>query len=540
MLSIRSVPFGGLTVAAIVAGALVFPLSSAATAATQVTVVGGAAVPTHAPSTDEVTYTISVGDASAGGVVLNAHQPAGTIASPVGVEVDGSRARPGTVDQVGNGLRIRLGSGADSAHGGTLGVGNHTVSFDTDVTSLPGGSAAAYSVVDYAAGARTRHVTSPRIPLALPDIALTKPSGSGEKRVLPLGTGVDADFEAILSNSGGGAPSASLTISLPVGMRIDRGFGVYRDDQYRSEVDPGGAKLGCSTVASHMVRCVLGAVPAGTSALLDIPVQPTSAAHVGKVGTFRVAAVSDNGLEATRADNAVRGSVRYSGTAHLVVTIAPHTRRVPVGHTGRLIVSAHNAGPDPALRALGLVAVHGVHFTITRLRGVPIASAASSIRALARRGWGARSGTRSPATAATAGGKPLVLWRAGTIRSGRTARAIVTVKARSAGRDELLVGTGSSAGDPPCAGVNPTPRCKSFAFARLIASRPARHRPASHSVTPVPTAAAHHNRPVPGLADTGPRDADRVAAAGGLAIASGMLLLVLGSVRPRRARARTH
>jgi hypothetical protein len=447
----------GLTIACVaaitVAGTLVATVPAAAATGAQVTVVGGAAVPTRAPSTDEVTYTISVGDAAAELVVLHAYQPDGTTASPA-VEVDGAPAPADTVDQVGNGLRIRLGTGADAAHGGTLDIGNHTISFDTQVTTLPQGSAAAYAVVDYAGDAATKHVTSPRIPLALPDIALTKPSGSGESRILPLGTGVDADFEAILSNSGGSAAAASLTIALPRGMKIDRGFGIYRDDQYRSQVDTGGTKLRCATVADHLVRCALGAVRAGTSALLDIPVQPTAVAPVGHVGTFAVTALANNKLEARRGNNTVHGSVRFTGIAHLVVKIAPRTLRVPVGHTGRLVVAVHNAGPNPALRALAVLAVRGGRFTIVR---------------------------RRPATVATARGRPLVLWNAGTIPTGRTARSTVTLRAVSAGRDELLVATGSAAGDPPCEGVNPTRQCKAFAYASLVAVRPIRHRQASRS-----------------------------------------------------------
>lgn len=466
-MSIRSGPFIAFAAATTLAGGLVALAPAAVATSPQVTVVGGAAVPTHVPSTDQMTYTISIGDGAADSVVLRAYQPDGTKASPA-VEVDGRRAPADTVDEVGNGLRIRLGTGADSAHGGTLDVGNHTVSFDTDVTALPKGSAAAYAAVVYAMGGGTVRVTSPRIPLALPDIVLTKPTGGGENRILPLGTGIDADFEAILSNSGGRSSAAALTISLPVGMKIDRGFGVYRDDQYRSEVDTGGTKLACRTVATHVVRCALGAVPAGTSALLDIPVQPTTAAHVGHVGTFAVNALSDNGLEANRGDNTVRGSVRFTGIAHLVVNIAPHRLRVTVGRIGRLVVSIHNAGPNPALKTLGIVAVRGAHFTVLRLR--------------------------DNRTAAISHGKPVVLWKVGTIASGRTARAIVTVRARSAGRDELLVGTGSAAGDPPCEGVSPTRQCKAFAVARLVATRPAQRRAASHSATAVRTVTSMHRR----------------------------------------------
>jgi hypothetical protein len=475
--SIRSGRYVVLAAALTFAGALAAAVPVRADTNPQVTVVGGAAVPTRAPSTDEVTYTISIGDASARQVVLNAFQPDGLTASPSSVMVDGAHASHTKVDQSGTGLSVRLGSGADRSHGGTLGVGNHTVTFHFHVASLPTGSAAAYAVVDYRTGSQTRHARSPQIPLAMPDLTVTEPSGSGESRVVPLGTGVDADFQAILSNMGGIASAAALTMTLPVGMRIDRSFGIYRDDEYRSAVDTGGVKLRCATVASHVVRCALGAVPTGTSALLDIPVQPTSKAPVGQTGTFAVTALANNRLEANRDDNTVHGSVQFTGAAHLVVSVMPHPLRATVGHASRLVVAIHNSGPDPAVRALALVEVRSAHFTIVRFSGKqqPPPSAGASPR------WGSRW-TSGTAAALASAGKPSVVWKIGSIPSGRTVRAVVRLHARSAGQDELLVAAGSSAGDPPCEGVTPTPQCKSFVFAKLIARKP--HGSDAHASMP--------------------------------------------------------
>ncbi len=480
-MSIRSGPLVLLTATFTFAGGLVAAVPAHADTLPQVTVVGGAAVPTRAPSTDEVTYTISIGDASAQQVVLNALQPDGLTASPSSVRVDGAHVSHTKIDKSGTGLCIRLGSGANASHGGTLAVGNHTVSFNFHVASLPTGSAAAYAVVDYAVGSQTRHARSPQIPLAMPDLAVTVPSGSGEARVLPLGTGVDADFQAILSNTGGIASAAALTMTLPVGMKIDRSFGIYRDDEYLSAVDTGGVKLRCATVASHVVRCALGAVATGTSALLDIPVQPTSKAPVGHIGTFAVTALANNRLEANRDDNTVHGSVQFTGAAHLVVTITPHPLHLAVGRIGRVAVAIHNSGPDPAVRALALVEVRSAHFTIVGFSGKQLPPPSDGGSAVARPRWGRRWTSRT-ATADTSSGRPSVVWNVGRIPSGRTVRAVVRLKARTAGQDELLVAAGSSAGDPPCEGVTPTARCKSFAFANLVARR--QHRSVAHSTTP--------------------------------------------------------
>ena len=470
-MSIRPGPYAVLAAVLTFAGGLAAAAPVRADANPQVTVVGGAAVPTRAPSTDEVTYTISIGDAPAHQVVLNAFQPDGLTATPSSVKVDGARASHTKVHRSGTGLCIRLGNGADASHGGTLAVGNHTVTFAFHVASLPTGSAAAYAVVDYATGAQTRHARSPQIPLAMPDLTVTKPSGTGETRVLPLGTGVDADYQAILSNTGGIARAAALTMTLPVGMKIDRSFGIYRDDEYLSVVDTGGVKLRCATVASHVVRCALGAVPTGTSALLDIPVQPTSKAPVGHTGTFAVTALANNGLEANRDDNTVHGSVQFTGAAHLVVSVTPHPLHVTVGHAGRLVVAIQNAGPDPAVRALALVEVRSAHFTIVGFSGRQLPPPSGGGSPIARPRWGPRWTSRT-ATAQASPGKPSVVWKVGSIASGRTVRAVVRLEARSAGQDELLVAAGSSAGDPPCEGVTPTPQCKSFVFTNLIARKP--------------------------------------------------------------------
>lgn len=437
----------------------------------QVSVVGGAALPTHAPSTDQLTYVISIGDGPVDGVVLHARQPASAPADPASVVVDGAAAPAGTVQQSGSGLVVELGTGADATHGGSLGSGNHTVAFVLDVASLPTGSDSAVGVVDYLAAGQAHQAASLRVPLAMPDLRLTKPAGSGENRTLPLGTGIDGDFEAFLSNSGGDVNAATLTVSLPAGLRVDRLFGVYRDDTYRSPIDTGGTQLRCVQPAASTLRCALGPVASGTSALLDVPVQPTRSAPAGQVARLGLSAVADNGLDAHPVDNTVHASVRFTGRAHLVTRLVPGRLQVAVGRRGRLVALVHNDGPNPALRAFGLVALRGSHFAIVGFTGRQL-GVAGGAAALARAGWGARSRTTATA-AATRSGVPLVLWNVGTIAPDTTTRAVVTLKARSVGRDEILLGAGSSAGDPPCQRQVPTSRCRAFAFATLVAVKPA-------------------------------------------------------------------
>jgi hypothetical protein len=506
-----------------------------------VSVVGAAAVPTQ-PGTDELTYTIAIGNGPIDAVVLHAHQPHGLSADPTGVVVDGSPAPAGTVTQAGSGLTIRLGTGADATDGGTLATGNHTVTFDFAVPALPTGAASAYAVLDYAANGNPHEVRSTPVSLSIPGLRLTKPNGSGENRILPLGTGLDGDFEAIMTNSGGDAASATLTITLPAGLTIDRGFGVYRDDDYRSPSDTGGHRLDCTTPQDNVVRCALGAVDAGANALLDIPVQAQKSAPVGEVGTFVVNALADSGLDRSPSDNTVRGSVRFTGTAHLVASLRPTRLKVVVGKTGKLVATVHNRGPNTALKALGLIALRNDRFSIVGFSGRQLALGGSSgMGMLARAHWGARSPGTSPTAAATPSGTPFVLWNVGTIAPGKSAKSTITLKAITKGSDELLLVAASVAGDPSCQSETQTANCRAAVFAQLTAvkaaPKPTKSPGPTHTTSPH-APSSHHSGPI--LADTGPTDAQSLTLFGTVSIVVGAALLVLGSARPLRVRTRRH
>lgn len=513
--------------------------AAAAAADPTVTVVGAAAVPTSAPGTDQVTYTISVGNGPIEQVVMHARQPDSVVAAPSSVVVDGSPAPAGTVDQAGAGLTIRLGTGAYATHGGTLATGNHTVTFDVAFDTLPTGQDSANAVVDYTVNGQTRHASSSPIALALPDLRLSLPF-SGERETLPLGTGDDGDFEVILRNAGGGTPAATLTITLPAGLTVDNRAGVFRDDSYQNENDFGGDQLDCSAVTPTVVHCALGAVAAGVDTLLDIPVQATPAAKVGTTGTFTVSALSDDGLDQNPSDNSVHGTVLFAGTAHLVVTVTPTHSTVTVGKSAVLTAQVRNDGPNPALDALGAVILENGHFTITGFTGHrvdlpglltanPSASSKPVLLAPVRRAFHRatfhRHATGAGASSALlARGTSFVLWDAGTIAPGKSVSATITVKALSFGKDRLAVLARSAAGDGACTVPNPSSQCDNLKIVNLRAVR---------AVTAPNGPTTGRTGPV--LAETGPSAQTAPLILGGtLAIALGSALLLLTRRRPAR------
>jgi hypothetical protein len=508
------------------------------------TVSGHATTVASAPGTESVTYTITVSDAPIDSSVLSVSQPAALTPTTASVEVDGVAPAAGTMTASGADLVLRLGTGADASNGGQLAIGDHTVSFDAPVAALPAGDATGSATLDFGAAPATS-VKSNNVALAAPDLTMTTPADSGEDQILPLGTGEEADFAAILTNTGGDTAAATLTIALPVGLEVDEEFGVYRDDDYHTDgsLDGDGDGDGSVELACHgtsgVVTCALGALAHGVDTLIDVPLVATPVGPVGQVGTFTVSARSDDGLDTNLADNSVHASVRFTGVAKLTVTLTTSTPKVAIGKTVKVKATVSNAGPQPAVDALGLLLIgdpDSDHFSIVGFSGAPISlpgggelltvpakdqptAARLVARVAARRAAGAQpAGVRTAAQARTlaADELPIVGWGIGTIAAGASVHAVLTLKAVSIGHTAVAAFAVSDAGDPSCDGSDGSDGSNCTSFATLALS----------AVAAVPSSSASTPAAGAPIANTAATKPAQLITAGLLAILAGALLLL--------------
>ena len=313
------------------AGGLVALAPAAVATSPQVTVVGGAAVPTHAPSTDQMTYTISIGDGAVDAVVLHAYQPDGT------KSLAGCRGRRKTRHRPTPSTR----SVTDCVSGSAPAPTRHTAARSTSaITRSPSTPTSprcrpdrrsAYAVVDYATGGGTvrsrRHdpARASRHRVDQADRWRREPHPAARHRYRRRLRGDPLQQRRELL---GGGPD-----DLAAGRDEDRSWirglprrpvpqrGRHRWDEARLSHCRHSRRAMRPRSRAGRARA-----PCSTSRCSRRPPRTSVA-----VGTFAVNALSDNGLEASRGDNTVRGSVRFTGTAHLVVTIAPHRLRVTVG-----------------------------------------------------------------------------------------------------------------------------------------------------------------------------------------------------------------
>ncbi|MCW2495616.1 hypothetical protein [Jatrophihabitans sp.] len=345
-----------------------------------------------------------------------------------------------------------------------------------------------------------------------PDLRMVRLPGSGENQVLPLGTGQDGDFAAVLTNVGATAPSATLTITLPPGLGVDDSFGVIRDNHYQSGDDNGGSPLTCTTVSAAEVTCVLGKVKSGANTLIEVPVQALPNAPFGTTASFSVSALADSGLDANPRNNSTGASVEFAGEAHLTLTLTPSATSAPIGQTINVAADLHNDGPQPTADAIAFLALTGRQFKITGFTGkvLPIdfggggggsgssSSAAASSPAVDPTVQAptriqlmtelAKSAVSTDAlanvtAAAGSGHAPIIAWNVGTIASGASLTATLTLKAVAIGKLELTGEAFSAASDPACETPQPTAACT--AFTQITLSVTKRVAP-----TPTPTASS--------------------------------------------------
>lgn len=302
------------------------------------------------------------------------------------------------------------------------------------------------------------------------------PAGSGEDHPAPLGTGDTLEFVAQVVNNGPAVADADVVIVLPAGVRLAAHDPVTRyEDWWSDDFDGDGTALDCATgVDPPTVTCATGALAHGANIVVEIDLVPTDAAVFGTSGALTVGLTAAQG-QPEFASTTVGATIDHTGTAHLVVTITPMSVKVTVGQHTDLVGTIHNAGPNPApnAAAIGLSLPDGdfddSHFQITNSAPLPDPDGAPldvQIRPAAAAGASDDSG--------------IGYWPVGTIAPGASAAVTVTVKAVSAGSDQLIFGAGSDAGDPTCA--KDGAGCQDAVVADLTAVVVARK-----STSPVPT-----------------------------------------------------
>ena len=430
-----------LCLAALVAGVLSVATPASAATPPTVRIVGAAHPGTTADAPVMISYTITVT-----GKIANVQLDTGVFDSaPVdvsGVQVNGTTVPSGTVSVSGRTMTIRLGFGADSVNGGYLADQTVVVTYPqlhpTDAGKYPTTSGSLYFNVD----GNYSSVNSAVLVLADPDLVVTAPDESG---VAPLGTGRTAGFGAVIANPGATSTTTTVHVTLPAGLRVDPQYGVLR---YNDETG-NGIRLSCSGPA-RALSCAFGEVAHGAHEQVIVPVQATSAAKIGSIGSFSVSAVPTGRADQDLSNNTVSARVRYTGIAVLHFALTPAARKVKVGSTDRIRLSVRNDGPQPAVLTLGLAVVQPQHFTIT--------------------GYSTNRNVPGPdmfriEIGSTLGG--VIAWNAGTIAAHRTVTAQVTVKAVSAGAAQILFYGDSEAANPSCDGQ--TPRCATLATVTLTA-----------------------------------------------------------------------
>lgn len=416
---------GAASVAAIataLAGVSLPGLSNASASvapAAVVIVTGFLTTPTSDPDLLMVNYTVTVQGEQLTGAALSTRTFASVPVDTSTVQVDGSPVAPAAITQSSGSMKVQL---------GTLGAGSYLVSYDQRRPTHEGRD------VSTSATLTSNHATVHSNALALthPDLSLRIPKGSGEDHAAYLGTGRMAAYGAVLRNAGAAADDAILTIRFSTGVRLD-----YVDGVARLELGKGGTgtvdDVTCADQASAVVTCHLGAVEHGTRSVLLVPVVATRGGKAGTRGTFHISVAPAGEPDQSSTDNALTGRVRFTGIARLhCKLIAPH-RTVPVGSTLTVRLRIHNAGPQPAGFAYGLVA-SGKHFVITKFTTT---RRPRHLRPVQRIAAPAQFGS-------------VIQWNAGLIGAHHTASARMVLSAKSVGSSRVQFYGMSAAGDPGC------------------------------------------------------------------------------------------
>ncbi len=513
-----------------------------------VTITGATPAVVTGPATATLNYTITVTGIAVEAAVLTTTEPEGVQAEPLSVKINDVAAPVGTVSANTPGLTIRLGVGADTTNGGHLGVGAYLVSFQIAVPAGLPSNASASAALAFTRDTTPGSAASNSVPLVAPDLVLSLPPDSGEDRVLPLGTGQTGFYDAELTNPGADAAASTLTITVPTGLVVDTSNNpVTRDDHWQTDDGSDAVSLACEPPSGGQVTCVLGAVPHGVDALVEVPLLATPAGIPGTQVNFSLNVAADAGTDQNPDDNTLDATLRFTGIAVLVYTLTPSASKTTIGDTVSVTTSVRNDGPQPADETVALAITDSAEdFKIVSFSGntTPPQPLALAARESQLNGTGFN---RQPAAAATATATRAittanpagtgVVWFIGTIPAHTTVTATLQLRALAVGKAQLAFLGGSDAGNPACDDPTSDAQCRQFTQITLtaVSAAPSSTPPTTTTTTPTPTPTPTPSPTLPTLANTG-------APVGGLlltaflALALGTSLTVAGSRRRPRHR----
>ncbi|HET6209395.1 MAG TPA: hypothetical protein VFD94_03385 [Jatrophihabitans sp.] len=400
-------------------------------------IAGSAPARAHGPGSVTFSYDLELA-APVDSASITTHQPAELPASNTGVLLDGvpvpaaQISRPDPAD-------ITVQAGALPTDG--LAAGSHTLSFSAAVGTGPSAATVSSATLDYTLTGTPGSVSSANVPVAVnqPDLAVTLTPDSGEDQVGLLGTGRDLDLLVDVTNLGYGTPASTLTIDLPAGLALGSA-GVSQDAT--------GYRLSCASVVGNPRRidCPLGAIghTAGGNPTLDVDLTSTAAAPIGQIASLTVSAAPDagQGSDQNPTNNGVSARVQFTGLARLSYTVTPAATSVVLGGQTTVMLSIHNAGPQPAPSTLAFTVLIGSNFSIVGFTG--------------RTGPPAQPVALGSSSTQSDGGAEL-LWFAGDIPAGGSASATLTVQARQLGTGKVGIAAFSGASDPNCPNFDCSP-----------------------------------------------------------------------------------
>ena len=470
-----------------------------------VTLIGSAPATASGPGTVTFSYAVNTPDPLTA-VTLQTHQDAllPALASPV--TLDGTAiAAPNTVTPASPDIAVQL---------PTLAAGNHVITFaaTTPSASAITSSTATLTFTDSAAPGATPLTSAPvTVAINEPDLTLHTIAASGllsdtsTPATLRVGTLSDGFIEADVTNHGTTTP-VTLLLNLPPDAVFGSAFTPDGNELICTANPTNAQHLSCplGPIAS-------GATAAG---VFDVSTSANPPAGSSEPATVTAQVDGSGLTDSNLTDNATTTAISFIGAGHLSHTASTPPTKVTVGTTATIAVTVRNDGPQQAPNAVGLIALQNSDFSVVGFDGAQLppdtlgtvgsssgstsslssgagaassppaavqsaAANASRLAALwpATRGHASTgrpaaqrqtvvrqsvlrqfatanaSGSAASQTASTpsaAASSPGVVWNLGTLATGQSKTAHLTLKAIKPGAMQIAVLAFSDAGDPVC------------------------------------------------------------------------------------------